>query len=291
MLIPDADPEGPAPDKGRDDGKGKGKGKGKGSRGTRAGHGKGGCVVVRHLVPTLLGLSTIEGIESLDSGLVGFQIRAAMEKQVNLIAEGRQKMSQVVDTNLALFYSKYLAFAQHIGRLRPLFAPVEGASCESRIEKTCQSSLREAACLTGSALERLENAEAVQSEMAADSERQRRRWDQERDRASLSEGGLSSMTVQLELFNFNGEEEDQGLGVCGLLPQTEPKRGYQKELLRLRKIADDMNMSAIEADVTRGASGEEDTTKGTSRREQSNKRCPANKSGKHKRRQQTPRTQ
>ncbi|EKX47433.1 hypothetical protein GUITHDRAFT_50898, partial [Guillardia theta CCMP2712] len=62
---------------------------------------------VRHLKPTELGLAMIAGLREVDESLVQPRLRAAMEEQVSLIAQGAARKEEVVDVNLALFLEKF----------------------------------------------------------------------------------------------------------------------------------------------------------------------------------------
>jgi len=120
----------------------------------------------RHLQPTELGLSLIEGFEMVDASLVTPQVRAAMEHQVSLIAQGLAEKHQVVQLNLALFLEKYLTFRGSLPLLFPLFSLPEATFPGSKVCRANLSQFQE---------RRIALEEDLQSAVADREEKQRLR--------------------------------------------------------------------------------------------------------------------
>eukprot|EP00928_Gymnodinium_smaydae_P089617 TRINITY_DN7354_c0_g2_i1.p1 TRINITY_DN7354_c0_g2~~TRINITY_DN7354_c0_g2_i1.p1 ORF type:complete len:1373 (+),score=227.90 TRINITY_DN7354_c0_g2_i1:530-4120(+) len=99
------------------------KGKGKGKSKDGKGKGKEERPASRHMVPSPLGLSFCAAFEELDSELCRPPIRAFMEQQVQQIADGILDKDDVVNQNLELFHSKFVAFRDKLWKLEKFFVP------------------------------------------------------------------------------------------------------------------------------------------------------------------------
>ncbi|XP_065319533.1 DNA topoisomerase 3-beta-1-like isoform X2 [Gordionus sp. m RMFG-2023] len=77
---------------------------------TNSGGGK-----ARYLMPTQLGIALVHGYEMIDAELVLPTMRAAMEKQLNLIANGGALYDNVVSHTLNNYVSKYRFFESNLG--------------------------------------------------------------------------------------------------------------------------------------------------------------------------------
>eukprot|EP00667_Euglena_gracilis_P002024 EG_transcript_2024 len=89
------------------------------------GAGEGGRV--RRMVPTPLGISLIHGMEAIDPSLVHPDVRAEIEREVALIAEGVNDKASVVGRNLQVFRERFAQFRANIQLMHPLFAGPPGA--------------------------------------------------------------------------------------------------------------------------------------------------------------------
>mmetsp|Transcript_162017 Transcript_162017/g.519455 ORF Transcript_162017/g.519455 Transcript_162017/m.519455 type:complete len:912 (+) Transcript_162017:19-2754(+) len=77
----------------------------------------------RHMVPTGLGLAMIAGFERIDRELCEPTLRAFMERQVGMIADGSESLQDVLSQNLTLFNNKFLNFRDNMGQLEEFFRP------------------------------------------------------------------------------------------------------------------------------------------------------------------------
>lgn len=75
----------------------------------------------RRVVPTELGITLVRGYQSIDAELCRPQVRAYVEKQINLVAEGRAEKDEVVAHCLQQFKQKFAFFVAHIERMDNLF--------------------------------------------------------------------------------------------------------------------------------------------------------------------------
>eukprot|EP00750_Incisomonas_marina_P013843 INCI17554.1.p1 GENE.INCI17554.1~~INCI17554.1.p1 ORF type:complete len:612 (+),score=76.06 INCI17554.1:148-1983(+) len=75
----------------------------------------------RTLVPTELGIVLVHGYLKIDPDLVLPKVRADIENQCTLIAEGKARIEDVVTHALDIFEKKYLFFKKHIGKMDTLF--------------------------------------------------------------------------------------------------------------------------------------------------------------------------
>ena len=77
----------------------------------------------RHMVPRPLGLAFLSCFEELDWELCKPEVRAYMEKQVTKIATRETEKNEIVDSNLKLFYDKFINFRANLGKVERFFAP------------------------------------------------------------------------------------------------------------------------------------------------------------------------
>ena len=82
-------------------------------------HGSG--IRIRHMVPTVLGSRLVEAFLLLDESLVRPALRASMESQVALIADGNAEASEVLSENLDLFRNKFRVFQSGFDKVFHLF--------------------------------------------------------------------------------------------------------------------------------------------------------------------------
>lgn len=75
----------------------------------------------RRVVPTELGITLIRGYQTIDPELCKPQVRAYVEKQINLIASGVAEKDHVVLHCLDQFRQKFLFFVSKIDRMDSLF--------------------------------------------------------------------------------------------------------------------------------------------------------------------------
>ena len=68
----------------------------------------------RYMVPTRLGVAMIACFETADPVLANPSLRAKMEKQITLVADGNASAQTVLDANLALFYKHYCGTLQRL---------------------------------------------------------------------------------------------------------------------------------------------------------------------------------
>lgn len=77
----------------------------------------------RHMVPTGLGCAMIGGFEKIDRELCEPAVRAFMERQVGMIADGSESLQDVLTQNLQLFHTKFLAFRDNMAPLEQMLRP------------------------------------------------------------------------------------------------------------------------------------------------------------------------
>lgn len=75
----------------------------------------------RRLVPTTLGIVLVHGYQKIDQDLVLPTMRAAVEEQLNLIAQGKADFSAVLRHGLEIFKLKFLYFVRNISGMDDLF--------------------------------------------------------------------------------------------------------------------------------------------------------------------------
>lgn len=75
----------------------------------------------RRVVPTELGVTLIKGYQLIDGELCKPQVRAHVEAQINLVAQGLARREAVVAHTLEQFRAKFAFFVSHIGRMDALF--------------------------------------------------------------------------------------------------------------------------------------------------------------------------
>lgn len=75
----------------------------------------------RRVVPTELGITLVRGYQTIDAELCKPQVRAYVEKQINLIAKGASEKDAVVQHCLDQFRQKFLYFVDHIAKMDSLF--------------------------------------------------------------------------------------------------------------------------------------------------------------------------
>jgi len=170
------------------DGKGKGGSKG-GLKGGSSSHD-------RFMVPTPFGVALIDGMESIVPAVVRPQIRAKMEKQVSLIAEGKEKKESVVVSNLAVFYDKYLQFSTRIGEIRSLF-----------VNEGFQEPTHGGDGLDYGSMRRREEADDVASTICGEMEKKRQYGDRLAVKEAMKKKGTLADTIALDLFSFGEEKE------------------------------------------------------------------------------------
>ena len=78
-------------------------------------------IALRHMVPTSLGMNFAECFLLLDASLVEPQLRASMEHQIAMIANGDMAAYDVLADNLAMFSSLFRNFQQNLHRALHLF--------------------------------------------------------------------------------------------------------------------------------------------------------------------------
>ena len=61
----------------------------------------------RFLVPTARGLALVRGLKALDSSLVEPEVRALIERECGLVAQGDMLQAQVLRKNVRLFREKF----------------------------------------------------------------------------------------------------------------------------------------------------------------------------------------
>lgn len=75
----------------------------------------------RRVVPTDLGVTLIKGYQMIDPELCRPQVRAHVEKQLNLVAKGQAEKDAVVAHSLMEFSQKFHFFVAKIERMDTLF--------------------------------------------------------------------------------------------------------------------------------------------------------------------------
>lgn len=75
----------------------------------------------RRLVPTSLGIVLVHGYKKIDEQLVLPTVRSSVEKQLNLIAQGRAQFEDVLDFYNNIFEDKYDYFSRNISNMDDLF--------------------------------------------------------------------------------------------------------------------------------------------------------------------------
>ena len=75
----------------------------------------------RKLIPTTLGIVLVHGYLKIDPDLVHPQMRSAVEKQLDLIAQGKANFKSVLKHTLEVFKLKFQYFVQSIGGMDQLF--------------------------------------------------------------------------------------------------------------------------------------------------------------------------
>lgn len=75
----------------------------------------------RRVVPTELGITLVRGYQEIDAELCRPQVRAYVERQIDLVAKGQADKEAVVAHCLAQFKQKFAFFVGHIGRMDALF--------------------------------------------------------------------------------------------------------------------------------------------------------------------------
>eukprot|EP00210_Caulerpa_lentillifera_P003718 g3551.t1 len=75
----------------------------------------------RRMVPTELGITLIKGYQNIDSELCQPQVRAYVEKQIDLVAKGKVEKHTIVQSVLNQFLQKFKFFVLHISRMDALF--------------------------------------------------------------------------------------------------------------------------------------------------------------------------
>jgi DNA topoisomerase-3 len=73
------------------------------------------------VVPTELGVTLVRGYQLIDPELCRPQVRAHVEKQIDLVAKGEADKDAVVAHCLEEFRSKFAFFVAHIARMDALF--------------------------------------------------------------------------------------------------------------------------------------------------------------------------
>ena len=75
----------------------------------------------RKLIPTTLGIVLVHGYLAIDPDLVHPHMRSAVEKQLDLIAQGKQNFNSVLNHTLQVFKLKFLYFVKSIEGMDQLF--------------------------------------------------------------------------------------------------------------------------------------------------------------------------
>lgn len=97
----------------------------------------------RRVVPTELGITLVRGYQTIDAELCRPQVRAYVEKQIALIAEGRAEKDAIVDHCLDQFKQKFAYFVSHIDRMDALFeASFSPLASSGRILSKCGKCFR-----------------------------------------------------------------------------------------------------------------------------------------------------
>jgi DNA topoisomerase-3 len=92
----------------------------------------------RRVVPTELGITLIRGYQTIDPELCKPQVRAYVEKQIDLVAKNSADKQAVVDHCLLQFKQKFAFFVGHIERMDQLFeASFSPLSSSGRVLSKC----------------------------------------------------------------------------------------------------------------------------------------------------------
>jgi DNA topoisomerase-3 len=75
----------------------------------------------RRLVPTQLGIVLVHGYQKIDNDLVLPTSRAALEKELNEIANGRVNYETVLQKTIVEFRNKFIHFVDNIQAMDELF--------------------------------------------------------------------------------------------------------------------------------------------------------------------------
>lgn len=92
----------------------------------------------RHVVPTELGITLVRGYQLIDPELCKPQVRAYVEKQLDLVAKGQAYKDDVVHHSIEQFKRKFVFFTDHISRMDALFeASFSPLSSSGRVLSKC----------------------------------------------------------------------------------------------------------------------------------------------------------
>lgn len=97
----------------------------------------------RRITPTELGIALVQGYHAIDSDLALPEVRAHVERQLNLVAQGKAKKDTVVQHTLAQFEQKFRYFTANIASMDKLFeASFAPLSSSGKAFTRCGSCLR-----------------------------------------------------------------------------------------------------------------------------------------------------
>lgn len=85
----------------------------------------------RRLKPTPLGNALIQGYKEIDAELISAELRSNIEKNMDLIGQGKNDIDSVLTTVLSIFKQKYEYFRQNIAKLEMTFVQVYGTFMDS----------------------------------------------------------------------------------------------------------------------------------------------------------------
>ena len=164
----------------------------------------------RYMVPSRLGIAMIACFETADPVLANPSLRAKMEKQITLVADGNAPAQTVLDANLALFYKHYCGFVKALPQIRPLLISEHAAEAvgNSWAEVPMADNLGR---LSDRQLQKREAAADVVSTVASDRERLRREQDRRQASVRPPSGASASAALAAELFNWYGEGDEGGV--------------------------------------------------------------------------------